>query len=998
MNRTRAQICLALDALIEEKNGIAFQRLACQCLHPRWPSLMATAEQADLGEDALTIIDEGSDGVIRSLACSLTAKWSKISKDAQTIAAMRSDVQEIIFATPKAVTRKEQKDWEKRIKDELGWKLVVVERSEFLNVLERPESQWIREQHLNIPKKDEDPGILNDAAGQLWDKGANAEARAVYSKAYTAALSCGNDRAACHALAGLGWCALIEKDFASAYAHATTCRDLATRVNSFHYRASALIICARVALIQRNLEEAQSFAIAAIEDGKNAASVVQHDAILLLVEVALAKGDLKEALRQLDSVSRKEVKFGGRRAISVFDLRASIHLANGKLRLAATTFEKAAKEAKVLGNLVLHASYLAKAQRALADAGAHRAVLNRSELCEKAALAIENTPLLLETLFSKSWAYKQLGKYDDAKRTLERISSIAESKQCHDLAARAFVVHGQMLRSEGKFDESRSAAEKGLSFAKKSGRDILIGFALIEMTEQESAVGNFEAAQSRFDDALAHFSDLVLHADYRFEIGQAQLRILDGLGRYGECSDLLDRLVDVAREAENYLPRAVEWARAKKKEIETKAEAFDAVSRILKVTGREAKKWAGTENTESLCEANQWVIGTLLDWWDGTRDMFAPPMDVLNLWGEANYGRVILNHRAYYNDAFHLCVNVSSVEQARTACRMLAPICDCLTLVWSGEVLPGFPIPGFSRHLAYDQPTPGWKPRPEGFWEEMNRGYPMCMPPYPRCLMPEDIVLFYLDEARDLTARGKLFLVPGPGVGCVGQVHALSAQMFYQAACAKAVLKVDKDLNISTDLDMLIPWFPNIPISDLAHLCDDHEDNFVEFRRKCMEWGDAVRERGASKLSRIHAEIQSLSKDLDRVYHRIQGSANPDGQMAVGSLAGMAGQEDARQLPRENVQTDVINRLRSLVGQEIEENPWFPYWSFRKTGADWQLGSAITSGGISTDSLTSIQSLLNGNAFHWLRAPGEHKMYVMLMKKDPNQDGEDIVIKEGRVI
>jgi hypothetical protein len=56
------------------------------CLHSRCTLLMAKAEQSDLEENALNIIAEGSQGVIRSLACSLTAKWRKISKDARTIA------------------------------------------------------------------------------------------------------------------------------------------------------------------------------------------------------------------------------------------------------------------------------------------------------------------------------------------------------------------------------------------------------------------------------------------------------------------------------------------------------------------------------------------------------------------------------------------------------------------------------------------------------------------------------------------------------------------------------------------------------------------------------------------------------------------------------------------------------------------------------------------------------------------------------------------------
>lgn len=990
MNTLRAQINTALDALVEEKNGFAFQRLACQCLRSRWPSLASVAERADLGEDAITILGETSDRVVRSLACSLTAEWTKVYTDAQKVALHRSDVSEFIFATPKTVTREEQKTWEGKIQEEFSWKLIVIERSEFLSILERPESQWIRDQHLSIPKKDQTAETLNEAAGQFWAKGANADARTLYSMAHSAALSAGNDRAACHALAGLAWCALVEKDLISAHAHATTCRDLADKAGSLHYRASALLLSARVAFFQRDLEEAERCALSAFEDGRKAKSVVRYDAQALLVEVALARDDADTALRYLNPIYRREVKLGGRRAIAAYDLRAGIQLARGKLRLAASIFDRAASEAKSLGNLELHASYLAKAQRALADAGAHRAVLKRSERCESSANAIDNAPLLLEILMSKSWAYRQLRKPKESLRVLERVAAVAESKSCHDLAARAFIGHAQMLRAEGDLVGSRLAAEKGLSFARASGCESLVGLAQLEMADHYSASGEFEEALKRYDDAVIRFRDTRLPADLQFEQAQTKLRILDGLGKYAEATSTLDEIVTIAKQVDLRWPRALEWVEAKKKEFDAKANGFEAVSRMLRAIGDDAKKWAGTVETKTLNEAHQWIIGTLMDWWDGTHGGVPAPTDVFNLWGEANYGRVILNHRAYRGQAFHLCVDVSNVDQARAACRMLAPLCDCLTLVWKGELVGGIAI-GLPRHLFYDQPTPKWKPRPKDHFNKAARLYPLCMPPVLRFLLPYEVVNFFLDEARELTGRGRLMLVPGPGVGCMGRYHKFEELMFCQVACANAVVKTGETLQISPHLDMVVPWFPKIPLKDLAALCDDHETNFAEFRRKCMEWGDTVREKGGTKVSRIHADILALAKDLDRLFRRIKGDANPDGEMAVGSLTGSSTAGDARQIPRDSMQTDVTRRLRSLAWDEIDGNPWFPYWSFEQSGVDWQLGSAVAASGGSEDIPISVQgAVLSGNAYHWLRAPGEHKMYVALRDKDGNVNIERI--------
>lgn len=520
---------------------------------------------------------------------------------------------------------------------------------------------------------------------------------------------------------------------------------------------------------------------------------------------------------------------------------------------------------------------------------------------------------------------------------------------------------------------------------------------MIELAEQDSLVGEFEIAQKSFDKALRYFGDMPLPADFMWEIGTAQLRIHEGLGEFDKCIETLNQMVVDANEADGRLRGATEWAEKKKEEIEDKKGALDSVALMLSMRGQEAKKTAGTEGAHTLHEANQWVIGTLLDWWDGTRYGLAEPTDILNLWGEANYGRAILNHRAYPG-AFHLCVAVSNVEQARTACRMLSPICDCLTLVWTGEVLSGTLAPGFPRHLAYDEPTRGWKPRPEGFWEEIARGYPICMPPFPRCLMPMDIVLFFLDEARALTERGRLFLVPGPGVGIVGEHHALSAQMYYQVARANAVLKVDEKIGAHPELDMAVPWFPNIPIPDLASLCDDHQDNFLEFRLKCMEWGDAIREGRKNAQNRAHTEIQLLSRKLDRIFQNAQGSADPDGQLAIGRATALSGKQDASGLPVGLKYGDIAARLRRMFGEDLDENPWFPYWSFGQTGANWQLGSAISGAEGSDEDRSSSRDLVirSGMAFHWLRAPGEHKMYVILVKDDGESDLSDAVLVDAK--
>ncbi len=1007
MNLIRAQIFLALQALIEEENGVAFQRLAYQCLHPRWPSLMATAEKADMGEDGLTVIAEDSDGVIRSLACSLTNKWDKVKSDAEKIAAQRSDLQQFIFATPKKVTRKEQKDWEDRIRSKYGWNLTVVEYSEFIAILERPEAQWIREQHLGIYeqpianlKPEEDPEALNAAAGQLWEKGANNEALNLYEHAHRIAIAQRNPLPACHALLGAAWCKLDSRNPAAAYGLAVTSQTIAEEAGDLHYRASALVVCARVALIQRNLKEAETCALSAVEDGKNAKSLVRYDGQALLVEIALADGDADKALRHLNSVYRRDLQSGGRRAIAAYDLRAAIHVARRKPRLASKFFEKAAAKARELGNLQLHASYLAKAQRALAEAGAYRAVLNRSEDCEKAARAIDNTPLLLEALMSKSWAYQQLRKRRDARQTIEQVAAIAESKSCHGLAARALIGYAQILRNEGNLSEGRAAAERALQFARASDRKPLVGLAQIEISEQNVAACEYATAQERFRDAIDSFRDIHLPADFRFEMAQMKLRILEGLGRYDEALVELDALISAAG-SNDELKGTVEWAQRKRDELTGKIQWFATTQRLLKE--KKPLAWAGTEGAASLQEAHQWVIGILMDWWDGTMGGTPSPCGVYAMWGEANYGRMLLNHSAFSKTAnrpFHLCVEISSVREARLACRMLSPICDCLTLLWKGVLKPVIlPIP---CPFKFEEPIKEWKPRPPEYWEKGARAYNMVLPPLGRFDLPYPIVKFYMEEARDLATAGRLLLVPGPMVGCLGPGYKDTEDMFCRVAAAEPVIRRTSRKGGRHPLEMVVPWFPAIPLRDLAKLCEDHSECLVELRQKCLEWSTGVQNDQELLLAKIRTEIALLSRDVERTFKRVSGAASADSQLGLRSMKGFGGQAKREEIRSSAIRCESNNRMMAFMEDNLNTHPWFPYWSFEQRGLKLELGATLHSPGSGGE--VPPGAIVNGNVFHWLKAPGEFATRFIMVPKD-SKGGEAIAsgdykifeVKGGRV-
>ena len=821
----------------------------------------------------------------------------------------------------------------------------------------------------------ESADVLNTAAGQLWDKGANEEARSLYSRAYEIALASHDDKAASHALAGLGWCAFIARDLPKALAFAQTGWEIANRCGDLHYSASAALIEAKVAFAQREWGEAKKFADIALDYGTRGRSAVRWDAQMALAETAFFAGDTAEALRRLNLAWRHDMKSGGRRAIFAYDMKAHILARQGKQRLAISYLEKAALLAKNIGNLVLHAKYLVQSLHVLAGQNQNRKVLELSKSCEKAAKASGERRLELEVLMAKAWALSELGQASLSKAVLERVVSVAESGSCFGIGARACLVLAQKLRDSGKLEEAKTAAEKGATLAKRSDDPFLCGFASVEKCEQSSLRGAFEDAETQLQEAKSVFADGGIPPSFSAEFAKLGIRILDGKGQTEKAIKELDALTSAAG-ANDELKGTLAWAQNKREELTGKLHWFETTKKLL----REKKPlvWAGTEGATSLQEAHQWVLGILLDWWDGIGKKISP-CGVYSMWGEANYGRMLLNHRAFAQKAFHLCVEVSSVREARLACRMLSPICDCLTLLWKGPLKPGSCLP-IAVPFVFEEPIRDWKPRPSEYWNKGARAYRTILPPLERFELPYPIVKFYMQEARELVTSGRLVLVPGPMVGCLGPGHDDTEQIFCKVAAAEPVIKRPSGKTGCHPLEMVVPWFPAIPLRDLAKLCEDHNECLAELRQKCLEWSIAVQNDKNLLLAKIKSEIGLMSKDIERTFKRVSRAAKTDSQLDMRCLKGTGGQANREEISAAVFRCDANNRMAAFIDDDVSEHPWFPYWSFEQRGLQWTLGGSLHASISGGD--VPRGAIVNGNVFHWLKAPGEFKTCMLAVRKD----------------
>lgn len=165
----RSDIEKALDEIISNEQGMAFQGLAVVLAKKKWSELIACERKKDLGADAIARATHAPDGKGKVLACSLTAELAKIQADASKVKQHFDDVRLFIFATPMKVTnyRQETEEWSATLQKQFGYDLVVISREEIISLLLEPSNTPLCRTLLGIPVPFEEP--IADLHAQVYE-------------------------------------------------------------------------------------------------------------------------------------------------------------------------------------------------------------------------------------------------------------------------------------------------------------------------------------------------------------------------------------------------------------------------------------------------------------------------------------------------------------------------------------------------------------------------------------------------------------------------------------------------------------------------------------------------------------------------------------------------------------------------------------------------------------------------------------------------------------
>ena len=164
MNR-REEIEAALDKIVKRQRGKDFEYLGTQVARIKWPDLIPTAFNKDLGQDAISLPGIEPNGRRRSVACSLTAELSKVREDCTRIRDSKVAIDELVFVTAGEVTNQKRQRWTESIKNDFGLDLVVLDRTALIAELELPDRTWLCEAYLELhfPGTHSDEEVLRRA-------------------------------------------------------------------------------------------------------------------------------------------------------------------------------------------------------------------------------------------------------------------------------------------------------------------------------------------------------------------------------------------------------------------------------------------------------------------------------------------------------------------------------------------------------------------------------------------------------------------------------------------------------------------------------------------------------------------------------------------------------------------------------------------------------------------------------------------------------------------
>lgn len=322
----------------------------------------------------------------------------------------------------------------------------------------------------------------------------------------------------------------------------------------------------------------------------------------------------------------------------------------------------------------------------------------------------------------------------------------------------------------------------------------------------------------------------------------------------------------------------------------------------------------GSPSRSSVQEGLAQIVSPVLEWWD---DLGRASADQLDYWGRGNFVRVVRHLRSFAR-AFTLIVEARDRSDIERAVRLCGVLADVILVLWKGKCVEGRMLalapfhhegPGGAGYIL----AAGSRLDREGLQGTWVPGFVNGR------YLPEGVVDLLAKDARRWFASGRLLVVPAWSVGCINHGVGPLERLLVDAVCALPIARSATPLSLPWQL---VPWFPDVPLADLADVAEDPAFHRPRLRQLLME-----RTRGFAAATgpfvarELEQEIEAELSDLQEVVRRQR-------------------QQHGWDAAQESWTTARIRSMGEGVGNGVNtasRSPWIPFLRVGQLGYEWQV-------------------------------------------------------------
>jgi hypothetical protein len=363
---------------------------------------------------------------------------------------------------------------------------------------------------------------------------------------------------------------------------------------------------------------------------------------------------------------------------------------------------------------------------------------------------------------------------------------------------------------------------------------------------------------------------------------------------------------------------------------------------------------------------------TLVEWWDAWPEAKVAHLD---FWARGNFTRRILSRAKTQRAA--CIVRVEFLDEIEAALKRLALLDLEVDFAWYGDVSqPQLVI--VPQDIDYED-TGGW-----GYYAcagdeitDRRGGKEWCPSMGWASLLPDNVVDWLGNEARDFLLSGNAFIAPVKHIGLSKYPGGKTEEQFQRMSSSMSVMGAQAKIQALFNLEL--PFLEGMSIPDTRRFCDDYKDSLVLFRsalhklihQSPTQSEDAMAQELVKQIREGVAELRLSDKTAGaRKTLTNLGVTLSSVLLTIGvKLAGSATTSAAAAITGAGLASAAIQQYSQILESRgrMRRNPFYAIWALQKgRGPKNRFSRQATFGGLLSPESVKRQNL---SPYHWLSPP-----------------------------